>query len=293
MKLALRAAEDWVDYDDEDDFISGRELITVSPTVGSSPATSAGHSAAQAAYGGSYSGVGAPPAPYGGIPMIPHYAPPFSPPPLASQSPPSPPPKTVRHLIDWHCWSRSSLPVLTSVCCTQAVTSSYSISATVPGVTSSATLTNYANVAAFNSTERERVGCLMKSSSTHRETASATCLSRQSPDETVCSLQFIATLESNIFKLLNALANVTIDSVVASSVKVGDTIAFTGSDSDAAAGARDALVTALNSGDTSVFGTSFGSVAVSGVSATNSSNPSKLVVGNICAIVQFVHCKAD
>ena len=41
--------------------------------------------------------------------------------------------------------------------CTQAATASYSTSATVPGVQSTSTLTNYANVAAFNATERLRV----------------------------------------------------------------------------------------------------------------------------------------
>lgn len=68
------------------------------------------------------------------------------------------------------------------------------------------------------------------------------------------------------------LANVTINSVVASSVSVTDTISFTGADSTAATEARDALVTALSSGDSSVFGTSFGSVTVSEVSSANSTN---------------------
>lgn len=89
-------------------------------------------------------------------------------------------------------------------------------------------------------------------------------------------MQFVEALEANILKLLDVLANVTIDSVVASSVSVADTISFTGADSTAATEARDALVTALSSGDTSIFGTSFGTVTVSSVSSTNSTNTGKL-----------------
>lgn len=90
-------------------------------------------------------------------------------------------------------------------------------------------------------------------------------------------MQFTTTLESNIFKLLNALANVTIDSVVATSVSVTNTVAFTGSDSTQASAAAAALVTALNSGDTAVFGNSFGDVTVSGVTATNATNPGEFL----------------
>ncbi|DBA99980.1 TPA: hypothetical protein ACH3X1_013851 [Trebouxia sp. C0004] len=159
-----------------------------------------------AAYGSAPDG----PLPYGLSP-----SPATSPPP--PHSPPLPPP-----------------PPLTTV-----AAQGFSTITTVPAVKSTATLTNYATVAAFNTTERER---------------------------------FITALEANILQMLDVLANVTIDSVVASSVSVTDTISFTGADSTAAAEARDALVTALTSGDTSIFGTSFGSVTVSSVSSTNSTN---------------------
>ena len=85
-------------------------------------------------------------------------------------------------------------------------------------------------------------------------------------------MQFVTTLEASILKLLDVLANVTVDSVVAGSVTVDDTISFSGADSTAATEARDALVTALSSGDTSIFGTTFGTVTVSSVSSTNSTN---------------------
>ena len=95
------------------------------------------------------------------------------------------------------------------------------------------------------------------------------------PTFLVLPLQFVTTLEANILSLLDVLTNVTIDTVTQGSVNVEDTISFTGSDSSAATSAQEALYTALTSGDTSIFGSSFGTVTVSSVASTNSSNPSK------------------
>ena len=49
-------------------------------------------------------------------------------------------------------------------CALQGATITYSTSATVPAVTAVATLTNYATVAAFNDTERTRVGYVLLTS---------------------------------------------------------------------------------------------------------------------------------
>lgn len=203
VALCNASGEDWVDYDEDD---AGRNLAEMFSISGVSPSP-ASYGGGKGTGSGVYGGSGGP-TPYGMR---------FPPPPAVPSSSPaaSSPPQT-------------------------AATASYSSSATVPGVQSTSTLTNYANVAAFNATER---------------------------------LRFTTTLESNIFKLLNALANVTIDSVVATSVSVTNTVAFTGADSTQASTAAAALVTALNSGDVSVFGSSFGAVTVSGVTATNATNP--------------------
>lgn len=54
------------------------------------------------------------------------------------------------------------------------------------------------------------------------------------------------------------------------------TVAFTGANSEQAAAAATTLVTVLQSSDvSSVFGKSFGDVAVSGVTAVSATNPSK------------------
>ena len=94
------------------------------------------------------------------------------------------------------------------------------------------------------------------------------------------SRQFVNTLEANIYASLGAVANVTIDSVTAGSIVVSDTIAFTGSDAEAASKARDTLVTTLSSADGvgTIFGTSFGDVAVSSIQTADVPNPSKFNV---------------
>ena len=82
-------------------------------------------------------------------------------------------------------------------------------------------------------------------------------------------------MEANIFAKINAIVNVTVTKVVLGSISVTNTVAFTsGNTADALAGQR-ALVTTLSSGDTTVFGTTFGSVAVSNVTQGNTTNPSK------------------
>ncbi|DBB16733.1 hypothetical protein WJX82_001283 [Trebouxia sp. C0006] len=202
------AGQDWIDYDD------GAYFMSRGTAPGPAPYMHLPHSGA---YHRPYGIAPYGPAPYGPLPYGLSPSPAASPPPPPPHSPPPPPPPPT----------------------TVVVTEGFSTSTTVPAVKSTATLTNYATVAAFNSTERAR---------------------------------FITTLEANILKLLDVLANVTIDSVVASSVSVTDTISFTGADSTAATEARDALVTALTSGDSSIFGTSFGSVTVSSVLSTNSTN---------------------
>ena len=96
-------------------------------------------------------------------------------------------------------------------------------------------------------------------------------------DSKCCScLQFETTLEINIEATVNTPVNVTITNVVAGSVKVTNTVAFTGSNSAAALAGQSALATLRKSGDvSSVFGSTFGSVTVSGVTLGTASNPSK------------------
>lgn len=82
-------------------------------------------------------------------------------------------------------------------------------------------------------------------------------------------------MEADIFAKINAIVNVTVSKVVLGSISVTNTVAFTsGNTADALAGQR-ALVTTLSSGDTTMFGTTFGSVAVSNVTQGNTTNPSK------------------
>ena len=86
----------------------------------------------------------------------------------------------------------------------------------------------------------------------------------------------MSTLEANIFAKINALVNVTITNVVAGSVQVTNSVAFTGANSAAALAGQSALAAVLNSGDVSdIFGTTFGSVTVSGVALGTASNPSE------------------
>ena len=91
-----------------------------------------------------------------------------------------------------------------------------------------------------------------------------------------CPLQFIATLESNILTAIQQLVNVTITKVVAGSISVSSSIAFTTADAAAALEGQSALAAVLQSNDvSSIFGDSFGNVTVTGVSKGNTTNPSK------------------
>ena len=90
-------------------------------------------------------------------------------------------------------------------------------------------------------------------------------------------LQFIATMETNILAKIDAIVNVTITQVVSGSAVVTSSVAFTGADSTAASAERTALYQTLSSGDTTIFGTSFGSVVVSNVTEGTANNPSKLL----------------
>lgn len=59
------------------------------------------------------------------------------------------------------------------------------------------------------------------------------------------------------------------------SVKVSNTLAFTGSDTAAAEAARDSVATALSSSDSTAdyFGNTFGEVSVSDLKTVTTSNP--------------------
>lgn len=87
-------------------------------------------------------------------------------------------------------------------------------------------------------------------------------------------LQFITTLTNNIEALSGSPVQVTINSISAGSVKIASTVVFLNGDASSASTYK----TALTSGDvTSVFGTSFGGVAVdsSSVRTATVSNPSR------------------
>lgn len=61
------------------------------------------------------------------------------------------------------------------------------------------------------------------------------------------------------------------------SIEVNNTVAFTDADSASATNGQDAYFKVLNSGDvSSIFGDTFGTVTVTNVTKTNTSNPSKL-----------------
>ena len=85
----------------------------------------------------------------------------------------------------------------------------------------------------------------------------------------------MATLTANIEKLSGSPVTVTVDSVTSGSVTVATTVAFLSGDSSSAS----TYTSALKSGDAaSIFGTSFGSVAVdtSSIKASTVANPSEL-----------------
>lgn len=97
----------------------------------------------------------------------------------------------------------------------------------------------------------------------------------------VC-LHFVETLQANTFAEGGIVANVTITMVVLGSVVVTNIVALTGAHSASAVAARNALATVLQSGDvTAIYGSSFGTVTVSGISSTTTSNPSQSVLAPI------------
>ena len=88
-------------------------------------------------------------------------------------------------------------------------------------------------------------------------------------------MQFVDTLETNVFDIIGSVVNVTITNVVLGSISVSNTIAFTSADAAAAAAGQADLTQKLSSEAVSFFGTTFGSVAVSDVQAANATNPSE------------------
>ena len=71
------------------------------------------------------------------------------------------------------------------------------------------------------------------------------------------------------------LSNCSVGTLSAGSVAVPTTIALTGADSDTAGTTQTALVSSLKGGDTSVFGSTYGTVTVapSSVSSGTTANP--------------------
>lgn len=100
-------------------------------------------------------------------------------------------------------------------------------------------------------------------------------------------LQFVTTLETNIEKLSGSPVQVSIDSISAGSVKVASTVVFLNGNSSSAA----AYQTAMTSGtaSSSIFGTSFGAVAVdaSSVKPSTVANPSKAIIA--CLFLLKMH----
>ena len=81
-------------------------------------------------------------------------------------------------------------------------------------------------------------------------------------------------LEANILKVQGVVANCTVTNVVLGSIKVSNTLAFTGSDTAAAEAARNSVATALSSSGTAdYFGDSFGDVSISDVKTVTTLNP--------------------
>jgi len=80
--------------------------------------------------------------------------------------------------------------------------------------------------------------------------------------------------------------NVTIANVVSGSAIVTNSVAFTSAGSSAALAGRTALYQTLTAGDTTIFGSSFGTVTVSNVTEGNATNPSEnstvLFVNQLC-----------
>lgn len=82
-------------------------------------------------------------------------------------------------------------------------------------------------------------------------------------------------IQKNILTTFKVVSNCTVTKVVKGSVLVDNTVAFTGTDQAAARDAQAAVATALRNADTSVFGNTYGSIDVSGVSTPDEANPSK------------------
>ena len=168
------AGPDWVDYDDEDDAYdtysasSNRELVEVpGVSVRSVDVVQNVLPGGYGNYGGRGGGnlpnpYGMSPSPRAGIP---------SPPPT-----PTPPAAVSAQHMSLGCTSSLILFSALTPKCMQAATASYSTSATVPGVKSTATLSSYGTVADFNDNERTRV-C-----------STQTCLLSQCPELTVLVL---------------------------------------------------------------------------------------------------------
>ena len=162
------AGEGWVEYEEDD---AGRELAEIFSVSGVAPAPApyGARFGSGTPIGGPMRGpVGAPRGAYGGGGMPLPYGMGFAPPPAGSavggtpKSPISSPGASPQTVISSATYDRARVHHMDAFeahrCVgTQAATASYSTSATVPGVQSTSTLTNYANVAAFNATERLRV----------------------------------------------------------------------------------------------------------------------------------------
>lgn len=103
-------------------------------------------------------------------------------------------------------------------------------------------------------------------------------------------VQFVNTMEANIFATLSVVANMTINNVTPGSIQVDNSVAFTGADAAAATTAQRQfalLVDPKNANSlSSIYGTSFGTVTVSGVTLTNSTNPSKCFPTVILSLVE-------
>lgn len=104
-------------------------------------------------------------------------------------------------------------------------------------------------------------------------------------------LQFCNTIQANILSTLNVPSTCTITDVTPGSVKVANTVAFTGSDLEAATAAQKSLASKLETteGITSVYGSGYGTVTVSSIKQDSVSNPSELLT-LLCSCLILVKC---
>lgn len=86
-------------------------------------------------------------------------------------------------------------------------------------------------------------------------------------------LQYSNAIQANILSIYKVVSNCTIGKLSPGSVAVPTTVAFSGADSSSATSAQTALTTALKSGDTSVFGSDYGTVTVAASSVTAGTTP--------------------